>query len=256
MKKTISAYLILVSLFSACGSGGNTESSGDKYAEVFKKYETSIKEIRKFLSEIKSTLPEVGNERNPIGEISPALNLGDYDTTGNTIILQFHLLNNPELFFSNDSLFGLYYNMLALDAFKWTGITKERMILEKDYLSDKEVEKIVLPLSTSRFPYLVVVKPTEFQKVIQGNEGKFEGGSATASFYLYDLRSKKLLTSTSITAAPDDEMNFAYEAGSGDNGKYTAANKMIKETVQKNMKLKVYEWLKEITNNTAIVPAQ
>ncbi len=229
--------------------------SGDKYADIFAKHQPRITELRNFLSGLTTSLNEAGRAIVPVENLNPALNLGNYDTTGNTLILQYHLLASPENFTSYDSLFGLYYNLLAADAFKWTGTTKERMILEQDYLSEEQVENKIASLSTDRFPYLLIVKATDFEPLKQNGEGVFEGGAALASFYLYDWRSKKQMSAISLTAKPDAEMLYAYQSKDGGGGKIEAANKKAKETMEKNMRTQVYSWLKEITGGAAIVPA-
>ena len=143
--------------------------------------------------------------------------------------------------------------MLAADAFKWSGTTKERMIFEQDYLKDEDVDKKLAPLSTTRFPYLLIVKATEFKPLVNNDDGTFTGGSATASFYLYDWRSKKGLSAISLTAKPDQEMLYAYQAKGGSSAKFEAAAQEAKKTMQKDMRMKLYSWLKEITGGTAIV---
>jgi hypothetical protein len=241
--------LVLVS----CNSGGS-KTSGDKaYANVFAKHEPRIAELRSFLSSLTGTLKDAGTTAVTVGTTDPVINLGNYDTTGNTLILQYHLLAAPEGF-TNDSLFGLYYNMLAADAFKWSGTTKERMIFEQDYLKDEDVDRKLAPLSTTRFPYLLIVKATEFKPLINNGDETFAGGNATASFYLYDWRSKKELSAISLTAKPDQEMLYAYQAKGGSSAKFEAAAQEAKKTMQKDMRMKLYSWLKEITGGTAIVP--
>ncbi len=253
MKISCIVCFSLLFLFS-CNSGGS-KTAGDKaYADVFAKHEPRIAELRSFLSSLTGTLKDAGSTAVNVGATDPVISLGNNDTTGNTLILQYHLLTAPEGFTSYDSLFGLYYNMLAADAFKWSGTTKERMIFEQDYLKDEEVDKKLAPLSTTRFPYLLIVKATEFKPLINNEDGTFTGGNATASFYLYDWRSKKELSAISLTAKPDQEMLYAYQAKDGSGGKFEAATKKATETMQKDMRMKLYSWLKEITGGTAIVP--
>jgi len=252
MIKTIMFSALLIILFAACNSGN--KNSGDKYAAIFKKHEGRVNEIRSFLSGLKSTLPDASTTNIIIDNPSPALKLGSNDTAGNLLILQHHMLSTPELLTSYDSCFGLYYNTLALDAFKWTGITKDRMIFEKDYLKDEEVDKLITPLNAERFPWLLIIKATNFEKLQQNGEGQFAGGGVTASFYLFDLRSKKQVSSISLTASPDKEILFAYQAKKGENGKNEEANRKVKETMEKNMRAKVYEWLTTVFNKNATVP--
>jgi hypothetical protein len=240
MKKITQFGALLIILFTACNSG--SKSGKDKYSAVFKKHEAGISEIRGFLSGLINTLPDAGTNNIIIANPSPALKLGSNDSSGNLLILQYHMLATPEIFTSYDSCFGLYYNPLALDAFKWTGITKDRMIFERDYLKDEEVEKLIAPLNSERFPWLLIVKATNFETLQHNAEGRFSGGSATAS-------------SISLTASPDNEMLIAYQARKGEAGKYEEANKKAKETMQKNMRAKVYEWLLTIFNKNASVPA-
>ena len=236
----------------ACNSGGNKTSR--RYADVFDKHQARIKALRGFLSGLTSTLKEAGSTVVQVDSADPVINLGNNDTTGNTIILQYHLLTAPEAFTSSDSLFGLYYNPLAADAFRWSGTTKERMIFEQDYLDEGDVDKKLAALSTDRFPYLLVAKATRFDPLVNNEDGTFTGGTATASFYLYDLRSKKELSAISLTAKPDAEILYAFQAKKGDAGKFEAAAKKAKETMQQDMRMKVYRWLKEITGGTAIIP--
>lgn len=244
------SLLVLVS----CNSGSN-KTAGDKlYADVFAKHQPRITELRSFLSSLTGVLKDAGSTPVAISNTDPVINLGNYDTTGNTLILQYHLLAAPEGVTSYDSLFGLYYNMLAADAFKWSGTTKERMIFEQDYLKDEDVDKKLAPLSTTRLPYLLIVKATELKPLINNGDGTFTGGNATASFYLYDWRSKKELSAISIAAKPDQEMLYAYQGKDGLRGKFEAATKKATETMQKDMRMKLYSWLKEITGGTAIVP--
>ena len=244
------ALLVLIS----CNSGGNKKAGEKLYADVFAKHDARITDLRSFLSSLTGTLKDAGSTAEAIGSTDPVINLGNYDTAGNTLVLQYHLLAAPEGFTSYDSLFGLYYNLLAADAFKWTGTTKERMIFEQDYLKDEDVDKKLAALSTTRFPYLIIVKATEFKPLINNEDGTFTGGSATASFYLYDWRSKKELSAVSLTAKPDQQMLYAYQAKDGSGGKFEAATKKATETMQKDMRVKLYSWLKEITGGTAVVP--
>jgi len=252
-KQLLTICCISLLSMAACTSGGS-KKSGEKYADVFARHQSRITELRNFLSGLTATLKEAGTTAVSAGNLSPVLSLGDYDTSGNTLILQAHMLKTPENFTSYDSLFGLYYNMLAAEAFRWTGTTKDRMIFERDYLKDEEVDKIIAPLSAERFPYLLIVKVASMEPLLQKTDGTFEGGGATAYYYLYDWRSKKELSSVSLTAKPDAEMLYAFRAKDGAAGKNEAAEKKARETMQKNMRAKVYAWLKEITGGAAILP--
>ena len=254
MKQLLSFYCVCMITLTACKSGG-TKKTSDKYADVFAKYQPRITELRNFLSGLPSSLKETGIAVFPGGNLNPVVNLGNYDTTGNTLVLQYHLLAAPENFSSYDSLFGLYYNTLAADAFKWTGSTKERMIFERDYLKDEDVDKIIAPLSANRFPYLLIVKIVSMQPLKLKADGTYEGGGATANYYLYDWRNKKELSSISLSANPDDEMMYAFQSKNQAAGKNEAAIMKAKETMQKNMRAKVYAWLKDITSGTALLPA-
>lgn len=241
-------------VFVACNSGGNKAAGSKKYADVFTKHQPRITELRSFLSSLTGVLKDAGSMVAATGNTDPVIDLGNNDTTGNTLILQYHLLAAPESFASYDSLFGLYYNPLAADAFKWSGTTKERMIFEQDYLKDEDVDRKLEPLSTNRFPYLLIVKPVGFTPLVNNEAGTFTGGAATASFYLYDWRSKKELSAITLTAKPGVEMLYAYQAKDGSGAKFEAATKKATETMQKDMRMKLYQWLKEITGGTAIVP--
>ncbi len=244
------SFLVLIS----CNNGGN-KTAGDKlYADVFAKHQPRITELRSFLSSLTGTLKDADSTAVTVSSANPVIDLGNNDTTGNTLILQYHLLAAPEGFTSYDSLFGLYYNLLAAEAFKWSGTTKERMIFAQDYLKDEDVEKKLAPLSTTRFPYLLIVKATKFNPLINNEDGTFTGGSATASFYLYDWRIKKQLSAISLAAKPDQQMLYAYQAKGGSGAKFKAAAKKAKETMEKDMRTKLYSWLKEITGGAAIVP--
>jgi hypothetical protein len=189
-----------------------------------------------------------------VPNLSPIVNLGNYDTSGNTLMLQYHLLDAPENYSSPDSSFGLYYNALAADAFRWTGSNKDRMIMEQDYLKEEEVEKKITPLSAQRFPYLLIIKVTHFEPLGNNADGTFTGGNATASFYLYDTKNKKELSAISLMAKPDGSMLYAYQVKDGSAGKFEAAKAKAQGSMQDNMRLQLYNWLKQITGGTAIVP--
>jgi len=238
----------------ACNTVSNKTSGTATYADVFARHQPRITELRSFLNGLTGTIKDAGSTVIHIGNTDPAIDLGNNDTTGNILILQYHLLAAPENFTSYDSLFGLNYNPLAADAFKWSGVTRERMLFEQDYLKDEEVDKKLAALSTIRFPYLLIVKATDFRTLVNKDDGTFTGGTATASFYLYDWRSKKELSAISLSAKPDAEMLYAYQAKKGDAGKFEAATKKATETMQQDMRMKVYNWLKEITGGAAIVP--
>ena len=233
-------------------TGCNSDSKKN-YDKVFQKHQTRIDEIRKYLTGVKSSLPEAGTIAVNAGNVNPALNMADKEAANNTIVLQYHMLDQPETVYSVDSLFGLFNNPLAAEAFQWTGINKERKIFERDYLKDDEVDKIISVLSTERFPYLLVVKPTKMVPLQIKTDATFEGGNATAAFYLFDLRSKKLLSSNTFSAGPDAELSIAYKQKAGAAGQREAAKSEAKQAMQKNMRAKVYNWLKEITNNNAVV---
>jgi hypothetical protein len=255
MKKFVFIFSAALLLVAACKSGGK-KNEGGKYAEVFTKHQSRITELRNTLSAFQTSLKEAGTTATTVGDLNPAINLGSNDPAGNLLILQHHLLAAPENFTSYDSLFGLYYNTLAADAFRWSGNgTKERAIFEKDYLSDADVDKILSPLSADRFPYLLLVKATALEQMVTKEDGSFEGGGATAFFYLIDLHNKKELSSITLSAKPDEEMLIAYRGTGGEMAKNEAAVKKIKETMQKNMRSKVYAWLTEITGGKAVVPA-
>ncbi len=255
MKKFLFILSAPLLLIAACKSGGK-KNEGGKYAEVFTKHQSRITELRNSLTALQTSLKEAGTTAITAGELNPAVNPGNYDTSGNTLILQHHLLAAPENFTSYDSLFGLYYNTLAAEAFRWSGNgTKERAIFEKDYLSEADVDKILSPLSVERFPYLLVVKATAFDPLRTKEDGSFEGGGATASFYLIDWRNKKELSAITLSAKPDEEMLVAYRATGGATAKNEAAEKKAKETMQKDMRSKLFAWLTEITGGKAVVPA-
>lgn len=251
MKKIIVHSGIILCLITACQTGTKNENTG-KYSNIFQKYNAGIEDIRNFLISLKTSLPDAGNEIIPVQNIEPAINFG-YDDTCNIIVLQYHLLSTPEFLFSYDSLFGLYYSLLAKEAFKWTGKTTKAGIIENAYQSDSDVDKILSSLSTEHFPYLLIVKATGFESLKTNSDKTFEGGGASASYYLYDLRNKKLLSSVSLSASPDEGLNFAYNSGEA-YAEGEAFRKKAVESMQKNMQNKVYKWLKEITNNSAIVP--
>ena len=253
MKTTSLLFGLLLLTIAACKPGEKKE--GEKYAAVFQKHEARINDLRKFLSGLKSSLPEAGVNPVTIANLDPVLRLGDYDTTCNTLILQHHLLDAPENFVSYDSLFGLYYHPQAVEAFAWSGSSKADMIFRRDYLSDQDVDNILSPLSANRFPYLLIVKVSDMEPLARKTQETYSGGGATASYYLYDLRKKELLSSISITTAPDEKMLYAYMAKSGSFGKIDAAKRKAKETMHINMRAKVYAWLKTITNNSAMTPA-
>ena len=253
MKISCIVCFSLLFLFS-CNSGGSKTAGDNAYADVFAKHEPRIAELRSFLSSLTANLKDAGSTVAAIGSTNPVINFGNNDTTGNTLILQYHLLAAPESFTSYDSLFGLYYNPLAAEAFKWSGATKERIIFEQDYLKDEDVDKKLAPLSTTRFPYLLIVKATKFNPLINNEDGTFTGGSAIASFYLYDWRSKKQLSAVSLTAKPDQQMLYAYQAKGGSGAKFEAAAKKVKETMEKDMRSKLYGWINEITGGAAVVP--
>lgn len=247
--------LCCISLLSltACQSGGG-KKTGDKYADVFAKHQSRITELRSYLSGLNASLKDPATTTTPAGNLDPVPSLSDYDTSGNTLILQSHLLASPENFTSYDSLFGLYYNMLAAEAFRWTGTTKEQMIAAQDYLEEGVVDTKIAALSPERFPYLLIIKVASMEPLQQKTNGTFEGGGATAFFYLFDWRNKKELSSVSLSAKPDPEMLYAYQSKDGSAGKNEAAEKKARETMQKNMRAKVYAWLQEITGGAAVVP--
>jgi len=253
MKKTLLPLCLIALFFCACNSGG--KSGGNKYSAVFQKHEPRISEIRKFLSGLTNALPDAGTATVVIKDPSPALKLGSNDSAGNLLILQYHMLATPEIMTSYDSCFGLYYNPLALDAFKWSGITKDRLLFEKDYLKDEDVDKILSPLNAERFPWLLIVKANSFEPLEKNGGAEFAGGSAAASYYLFDLRSKKQVSSITLSAAPDKEMLVAYQLKKGEAGKNEEEKRKAKETMEKNMRAKVYEWLTAVFNKNATVPA-
>lgn len=249
--------IVLISLlFMACkGDKKTTPESNGVYEEVFAHHQPRINEIRTFLAGLQTSLPVADSTTAQPVLLSPALNISDNNQANNCLIIQYHLLAHPETFTSYDSLFGLYYNTVAGEAFQWTGEQREQKMFERDFLPDEEVDKILAPLSVDRFPYLLITKPIAMPPVQLKEGNRFEGGGASASFYLYDLRSKKLIGSTGLSAEPEAEMLIAYTAKGGTAAQRDAAAQKAKQSLQKNMRAKIYGWLKTLTSNTVVVPA-
>ena len=247
--------LISLLLMACKGNKKNTPEGNGVYEEVFARHQPRINEIRTFLAGLQTSLPVADSITIQSISLSPALNISDNNEANNCLIIQYHLLAHPETFTSYDSLFGLYYNTVAGEAFQWTGEQREQKMFERDFLPDEEVDKILAPLSVDRFPYLLITKPTAMPPVQIKEDNRFEGGGAAASFYLYDLRSKKLIGSTSLLAEPDAEMLIAYTAKGGTAAQRDAAAQKAKQSLQKNMRAKIYGWLKSLTGDTVVVPA-
>ena len=181
-------------LLMACkGDKKTAPENNGVYEEVFARHQPRINEIRTFLAGLQTSLPVADSITTRSVRLSPSLNISDNNAANNCLIVQYHLLAHPETFTSYDSLFGLYYNTVAGEAFQWTGEQREQKMFERDFLPDEEVDKILAPLSVDRFPYLLITKPTAMPPVQIKEDNRFEGGGAAASFYLYDLRSKKLI---------------------------------------------------------------
>jgi hypothetical protein len=251
----VTIALISLLLMACKGDKKTAPESNGVYEEVFARHQPRINEIRTFLKGLQTALPVADSITTQSVSLSPALNISDNNEANNCLIIQYHLLAHPETFTSYDSLFGLYYNTVAGEAFQWTGEQREQKMFERDFLPDEEVDKILAPLSVDRFPYLLITKPTAMPPVQLKEDNRFEGGGATASFYLYDLRSKKLIGSTGLSAEPDAEMLIAYTAKGGTAAQRDAAAQKAKQSLQKNMRANIYTWLKILTNNTVVVPA-
>jgi hypothetical protein len=247
--------LISLLLMACKGNKKNTPEGNGVYEEVFARHQPRINDIRTFLAGLQTSLPVVDSTTVQPVLLSPTINISDNNEVNNCLLIQYHLLAHPETFTSYDSLFGLYYNTVAGEAFQWTGEQREQKMFERDFLPDEEVDKILAPLSVDRFPYLLITKPTAMPPIQLKEDNRFEGGGATASFYLYDLRSKKLIGSTSLLATPDAEMLIAYTAKGGTAAQRDAAAQKAKQSLQKNMRAKIYAWLKTLTGNTVVVPA-
>lgn len=249
MKKIFFFALLPFLFIIGCNSGNNKNT----YSEIFKKHKPRIDEIRNFLTGLKNSIPEAGTRAVVIGKLNPILDMTDKEELNNTIVLQYDFLDQPETFYSADSLYGLFNNRIVAEAFQWSGINQERKIFEMDYLKDAEVDKILNVLSTERFPYLLVTRTIRSEPFQIKQAGEFSGGNTTAAFYVYDLRSKKLLSSNTFSASPAADLMIAYNQRSGASGQRDAAKSKAKETMKKNMRDKVFGWLKEITGNTVVM---
>ncbi len=201
-----SFYAFLVSIGLSIILVGCGPTVGDVYVE----YKPQLDAMRADLVAIADALPEKAEDIAVSGALEPApeYNADNFGVVTNTDILMFENLSDPVLDLSTTDQFDLNFQRSILKYLR-LGMPGYGVPVDQS-ASDEWIEKLEKALALK---YLGVARVTQYEPVVGISPDEFEGGSVELDGFLVDVDSKEVLCSFSISATPNDQVNYSYQEG-------------------------------------------
>jgi hypothetical protein len=204
-RNALTVCVPLAIAMSACGLFGPSNQ------EVIVKYRTQYEQMRADLKAIAQTLPDYGSNQSPSTLLNPLPSYSeDTGAAGNTDILMYEHLIDPDAELSEQTQFDLRLSNSLRTCLQWTG-PKNPMA---DSVLRSRADKLDKELQTGlQTRYLGVARILQYQPPVASSAELFSGGAVSVAGYLVDLKSKQVVCVFGVTAKTAGKVQVTVRQG-------------------------------------------
>jgi hypothetical protein len=203
MKPAITLLFIVFALL-LTGCGPTNE-------EVINQFKPQFATLRETLGAIANALPDSVEDQPAAQPLDPAPNYNGGAQLGNTDILMYDQLLNPEIDLEQGTTLDLNLSNYLLTHLLWTGPENP---MGSGALSEsagdefaKEFEQIL------QMKYLGVARVVVYDPPVAIDAETFEGGYAEVQGFLVDMATREVRCSFNLSAIPADTVSYTYKEG-------------------------------------------
>ncbi|MBN1891133.1 MAG: hypothetical protein JW850_24260 [Thermoflexales bacterium] len=202
---------VLIALGIACFALASCGGGGETNQDLVTRFKPQYAEMRAKLQQVAEKIPERANGQKVTQSLSPQPQYTyGADTPANTDIMMYPHLIDPNENLHLDQL-DMAWGSSLQRALQYTG---EKSSLTTTALKNKASESIQRTLEGGlQTRYLAVAKVLAYQPVTAVSKDSFKGGSAQVDGYLVDLESQQILCSFSVSARPQEHIDYKYKEG-------------------------------------------
>lgn len=201
---------------------------GPTMAEVVAEHKPQLDAMRSSLQAIAASLPDKADDLAVSGTLDPVpeYNAANFGVVTNTDILMYENLVDPALDLSTTDQFDLILARSILTYLR-LGMPGYGVPADKS-ASDEWIEKLEKALDIQ---YLGVARVNQYAPVVGLSPDEFEGGYVELDGFLVNMDTQEVLCSFSISALPNEEVNYTYKEGEDQT---TALEKFAHSTMWSN----------------------
>jgi len=185
-------------------------SCGPSMEDVALEFKPQFDALRTDLQTIAASLPEKVKNQPVTQPLDPPPDYSDgYEAEiRNTDIMMYAQLLNPDVDMDDREQLDLILSRAFVNHLKWTGAGE--LYKPNDRASSEWRDGFE---KTLQIRYLGVARVNLYEPPIAVSADEFVGGYAEIDGFLVDMQSQAILCSFSISAFPNDEVSYSYEAG-------------------------------------------
>jgi hypothetical protein len=198
---------------------------GETNQQVIARYKPQLAPLRTKLSSLTAKLPPVGSVQQMTrpGAVSPPVAFASANQPGNTEILMYDQLVDPDVELETANKLDLHLSRHLLEALRWTG---DKNPMASSALNNRDTisASMAAALATK---YVVIVRVVEHERPRKVDESTYTGGQAHLEVFLTDLESEQVLGSFAVRAQAPESVTGQEVTTAAHGGLWQAAREEV-----------------------------